>query len=95
MVARLLTTLLLLALVFPAAAQEGFYSARVPVADRSDAALTQGIRDALRRVLIRVSGNDDIVDKTGVAACHSRGPGPGGQLQLPAGGSAGLFERHL
>ena len=68
MVARLLTTLLLLALVFPVAAQEGFYSARVPVADRSDAALTEGIRDALRRVLIRVSGNDDIVDKTGVAA---------------------------
>jgi len=68
MVARLLTTLLLLALVFPVAAQEGLHSARVPVADRGEAALTGGIRNALRRVLIRVSGNDDIVDKTGVAA---------------------------
>lgn len=68
MFGRFLIVALLLPLAFPLSAEEAFYSARVPIADRSDSELTAGIREALSRVLIRVSGNDEIGEKTGVAA---------------------------
>ena len=68
MASRFFFAVLLIGLVFPASAQNEFYSARVEVPDRSDSALTEGVQEALGRVLIRVSGNEEIAERTGVAA---------------------------
>ena len=59
---------LLLAVTFPVFAQSDFYAARVEVPDRSDAALASGAREALNRVLVRVSGNEEIAKNPTVAA---------------------------
>ena len=60
--------LLLLALAAPVFAESNFYAARVEVPDRSDAALAAGSREALNRVLVRVSGNEEIAKNPSVAA---------------------------
>ncbi|MDG1065080.1 MAG: DUF2066 domain-containing protein [Luminiphilus sp.] len=59
---------LLLTITSPVFAQSDFYAARVEVPDRSDAALALGAREAMNRVLIRVSGNEDIAQNPTVAA---------------------------
>jgi len=60
--------LLLLAFAAPVFAESNFYAARVEVPDRSDAALAAGSREALNRVLVRVSGNEEIAKNPSVAA---------------------------
>ena len=59
---------LLLGIAFSAFAQSDFYAARVKVPDRSDTSLSLGAREAMSRVLIRVSGNEDIAKNPKVAA---------------------------
>ena len=59
---------LLLGMTSSAFAQSDFYAARVKVPDLSDAALALGAREAMSRVLIRVSGNEGIATNPTVAA---------------------------
>jgi len=59
---------LLIATAASANAVEDFYSARIPVADRSEGALVTGAQRGLEQVLIRVSGDDRIGDIPNVAA---------------------------
>ena len=61
-------TLLLLILACHTWAADDFYSARIPVADRSESSLNTGAKLALERVLIRISGDDRIAENPNVAA---------------------------
>jgi hypothetical protein len=59
--------MLLLLLCLPVAAARAevlrdLYAARVPVSDRGESALTAGAREALSRVLVKVSGTRDVLD---------------------------------
>ena len=67
---RLFTDSFFLALVFgwlalpaTAAAQDSFFSEQVAVADRGSAELSRAAREGLTRLLIKVSGNEAILDE--------------------------------
>ena len=67
MLFRLTCLILVLAAATSALADDDFYSARVPVADRSEAALGRAASEAMTQVMVRVSGDKSIAEREAVA----------------------------
>ena len=71
-IARVLWLVPLLCMVLPLAARaeivKNLYSAQVPVADQSAAALASASREALAEVLVKVSGSVDVLQYGAIKA---------------------------